>query len=453
MRILFVDDEAAIRASIGEFLERVGHKVKLCENAEKALELMKTNHYDMILSDIMMPVMDGMELLRIVRKTNPGAIVVMITGHGTVRNAVEAMKEGAYDYLMKPVDMMELKVLLDRIEEYLNLRSNNRRMKSILKVYSTTGDDFVVFCDKMRDIYDFTRKLHEKPDIPILLAGETGTGKEVVAREIHRSEKTTPFIAINCAAIPPELFESELFGYEAGSFTGSSREGKSGKIELAENGTLFLDEIGELKHEYQAKLLRLLQEREFFRVGGTKKIHTNARIICATNCDVEHCLQQGKLREDLFHRLSVGLIRIPPLRERVDEIVPFTSYFLKRMQVDKRTTFTSVSKEAAKLLERYRWPGNVRELKHVLERISLLYQDERIDPIHIEHILNRTVPQNGGGTSVESLIASNKDFNLQEFINSIVEEALDKNEGNKSKTARFLGITRSELYTYLKNIE
>ncbi len=453
MQIMMIDDEAAIRASVGEFLGRLGHGVTSCESATKALERMNDSQFDLILSDILMPVMDGMEFLRIVKEHDPDAIVVMITGHGTVRNAVEAMKEGAYDYLLKPLDMLEIKALLDRVEEYLSLRENNRRMNRILREYCASGDEFAYFCDEMQQIHDFARKLHTKPDIPILLAGETGTGKEIVAREIHRGEKGAPFIAINCAAIPSELFESELFGYEAGSFTGGSRDGKAGKIELAENGTLFLDEIGEMNTEYQAKLLRLLQEREFFRVGGTRKIRTNARIICATNCEIEKCMQDGKIRSDLYHRLSVGFVRIPPLRERAKEIVPFANYFLKRMLKDKRTTFQSISEQAEQVLNQYSWPGNVRELKHVLERISLLYQEKVVEPKHINPLLNREYATNDRISEDEIFDRAGSEFNLRSWIDRIVTAALDKHDGNKSKTARYLGLTRSELYTYLKNID
>ncbi len=453
MQILMIDDEAAIRSSIGDFLKRLGYRVTTCESAVKAIDLMKETHFDLILSDILMPVMDGMEFLRIVKERNPDVIVVMITGHGTVRNAVEAMKEGAYDYLLKPLDMLEIKALLDRVEEYLHLRENNRRLNRILREYSDIGDEFVFFCDTMRQVYDFTRTLHNKPDIPILLAGETGTGKEVIAREIHRGEKGAPFIAINCAAISHELFESELFGYEAGSFTGGARDGKIGKIELAENGTLFLDEIGEMSQEYQAKLLRLLQEREFFRVGGTRKIRTNARIICATNCEIEHCLQSGRIRADLYHRLSVGYIRIPPLRERTLEIVPFAKYFLEKLLNGKRTTFHTISDAAARVLKSYSWPGNVRELKHVLERISLLYQDGTVEPGHIDPLLNRDYVKPGKMLEEEILERSGAEFNLHQWIGKVVMTALERHDGNKTKTAQYLGITRSELYTYLKNVD
>ena len=453
MQILMIDDDAAIRSSVGEFLGRLGHRVTTCESAIKAFDLMKDAHLDLILSDILMPVMDGMEFLKLAKERDPDVVVVMITGHGTVRNAVEAMKEGAYDYLLKPLDMLEIKALLDRVEEYLKLRESNRRLNRILREYSDIGDDFVFFCDGMREVSDFARTLHRKPDIPILITGETGTGKEVIAREIHRGEKGAPFIAINCAAIPPELFESELFGYEAGSFTGGSREGKAGKIELAENGTLFLDEIGEMRQEYQAKLLRLLQEREFFRVGGTRKIRTNARIVCATNCEIEECLQNGRIRADLYHRLSVGCIRIPPLRERKEEIVPFAKYFLEKLQGDKRTTFQTISEDAARVLVGYTWPGNVRELKHVLERISLLYQDRTVEPEHVGPLLNRDYNRPRQVLEDDILEQAGSSFDLKEWIGKMVKTALERHDGNKTKTAQYLGITRSELYTYLKHIE
>ncbi|MCD4830001.1 MAG: sigma-54 dependent transcriptional regulator [Candidatus Cloacimonetes bacterium] len=480
MNILLVDDDEAIRHSLGGFIRRSGRSVTACADGREALRELEKRDYPLVITDIYMPHVDGMELLREIRQRTPLTLVVLITGHGDVKNAVEAMSLGAYDYLLKPVDVRELSVLLDRIEEYLELRHTNRRLteqfddevkratqplRTRLKELSATysqqlgRQDVGIFSETMRNVFDMAARLHRNPQIPVLLTGETGTGKEVVARAIHYGKESvsTPFVAINCAALTPELFGTEIFGYVGGAFTGASPEGNPGKIELAGSGTLLLDEIGELGHEVQAKLLRLLQEREFYRVGGDRRLTTEARIICATNQDIDQRVANGNFREDLYHRLAVGRVHIPPLRDRREEILPLADFFLKTLQRQRRTGLESISKEARNVLTGYHWPGNVRELQHILERCSLLFDDDVLRASRLRQVLGAPAPatpvRQSSSDGLDLSLSLQPGFDLHAWIHRVVLRALEQNGGNKSQAAKALNITRSELYTLLKQME
>jgi len=478
MPVLLVDDDAAIRQSLAGFIRRSGRKVMVCANGAEALRELERQSYPLIITDIYMPQVDGMELLRQVGVRSPQSLVVLITGHGDVKNAVEAMRLGAYDYLLKPVDVRELSLLLDRIDEYVELRNTNRRLterfddevnkatqplrtrlKELTATYSRQlgRQEVGIFSNAMRQVFDLAARLHRNPQIPVLITGETGTGKEVIARAIHYGDESasTPFIAVNCAALTPELFGTEIFGYVGGAFTGASAEGKPGKIDLAGEGSLFLDEIGELEQEVQAKLLRLLQEREYYRVGGDKRLTTSARIICATNQDIDRRVAEGAFRQDLYHRLAVGRVHIPPLRERREEILPLVNFFLESMQRQRRTSFTSIQGDAEKVLTEYRWPGNVRELQQILERCSLLFEDRELRASHLQHMLGAPAPQQASSATggVDLSLSLQPGFNLHDWIHRVVKTALEQHDGNKSQTAGALGITRSELYTLLKQME
>jgi len=477
MNVLLVDDDAAIRQSLSDFIGKSGHRVVAGVDGQEALAELARGEYPLVISDIFMPRMDGMELLREVRQRCPQTLVVLITGHGDVKNAVEAMRNGAYDYLLKPVNVRELKLLLDRAEEYLELRRTNRRLTEHFhdEVQKATqplrrrlnelsasymrqfGQQEVgIYSHALRQVFDLAARLYRNPQIPVLITGETGTGKEVVARAIHfgEGENVKPFIAVNCAALTSELFGSELFGYVGGAFTGASAEGQQGKVELAGNGTLFLDEIGEMEQEMQAKLLRLVQEREFYRVGGNKRLTTEARIVCATNKDIERRVADGAFREDLYHRLSVGRLHIPPLRERREEILPLAEFFLSRLQSQHRTSFLYISDNARDILQEYHWPGNVRELRHILERCSLLFDEQTLDGEHLRQVLGAPAAASPAGPPGGALLspAPQPGFNLHEWTHGIVREALAQHGGNKSRAAQALGITRSELYTLLKQM-
>jgi two-component system, NtrC family, response regulator AtoC len=482
VRILLVEDDNDIRDSLSEFLQSVGHEVLERANGQKALALLKTARVHCVLSDIQMPVMGGQELLKRIKlsQTMKNIEVILFTGYGDVRGAVEAMREGAYDYLTKPVDVKELDIVLRRLGEFLSLKEENTKLLThfTAEVEKATHDirdeltqirhvfakeigktEIGVYSDSMKAVFRAAETLHRNPDVPVLIEGETGTGKELVAHVIHygKGDVITPFIGINCAAISPSLFESEFFGYEPGSFTGGHPKGQKGKLELAKNGTLFLDEISEMSIEHQAKLLRLIQEREYYSVGGLKKARTEARFICATNQDVGLMAEAGTFRKDLYFRLNVGSIRIPPLRERSEDILPLAELFLARIREQKRTLFRKIGGKAAVMLGEYHWPGNVRELKNTIERIVLYFNHDEILPEHLSTCF-QTVARSGAGPAAAAPIDPDapelpeNGLPLDRMVLNVVRRAFERNMGHQTRTAQYLGISVRVLQTYLKKI-
>ncbi len=483
MNILLVEDDIPSLKNLSEFISELGHHVFESTDGLKALKILKKEKIHLVLSDIRMPHMDGQKLLNEIKKSPKlkDVVVVLITGHGEIKSAVEAMRNGAYDYLQKPMNVKELSIVIDRINEYIILWQEHKQLTEHFdqQVRKATKDikeeiivlrkaiaqevgiaDIGIFSDKMKEIIEKAEKLHNNRNIPILIEGETGTGKEVIARFIHygRNCVTSPFVSINCAAISPALFESELFGYDAGAFTGGNIKGQKGKFELAEGGTLFLDEIGELSSEFQVKLLRILENREYFRVGGIKKITADVRVICATNQNVKDCIAKGTFRKDLFYRLSVGYTKIPPLCERREEIIPFANMFLKQLHIKEKTQFSKISNEAKKILKEYHWPGNVRELKNTLTRICLFLDDTVIRPEHLEFLFYDFSPEHISGSQFRELSIGDyclpeNEFDLNKFVLEIDIKTLLKTKWNKSETARFLGISRKVLNTHIKHLE
>jgi len=478
VNITLVDDEQDILVSLSRFLGSLGHRVFTFTNTRKALEDLESNGSQLVLSDINMPGMNGFDLLFEIQRREElkHVTVVLVTGYGEIRGAVKAMREGAYDYLIKPIDMNELMILVNRIAEHKRLyreheilqnsfqqqvdsrtrevRLQYQRLRESLAEQIGVGD-IGVYSDSMRKVFDLAERLHDDPSVPVLIEGETGAGKEVVAKFIHYGSELSPrpFVDINCAAIAPGLFESELFGYESGAYTGARREGEPGKISLAEGGTLFLDEIGELTRDQQAKLLRLIQERQYYPVGGTGKRSTSARIICATNKPlVENA--SGDFRLDFYYRLQVGHIRIPPLRERREEIVPLAHYFLRHLRRDHPASFHGISNDAQKILLEHDWPGNVRELKNTIERIMLLYHDDTIESKHLFSVMKVSIDGRDRPVCIPEDIPMPEDsFLLDAAVLAFVSRALRRHAGNKSKTARYLGIPRNRLYNYLAKID
>jgi len=484
MNILMVDDDIDSRNSIARFLRRLGHQVVERGEGKAATALLEKGTFHLVLSDIRMPGMDGHQLLRHIKKSPKlkDIVVVLITGYGEIRGAVAAIQEGAYDYLLKPVHIDELGVLVDKITEYISLKLEHRaltehfdkeveaaageikkELEDVKKAYAREVGtlEIGIFSSKLREVFTTSKKLHRNPDLPVLIEGETGTGKELVARFIHYGESgvTSPFVDINCAAISPALFESELFGYEAGAFTGGNPKGQKGKIELAQGGSILLDEITELSIDFQAKLLRVIQEKEYYRVGGLKKMKADVRFICCTNKVLAEKVANGTFREDLFYRLNVGYLHVPPLRERREEIIPLTNMFMKQLSEKKNSRFATVSPEARTMLQGYFWPGNVRELKSAVERIALLWDDSEIKP---EHLTFLTAPNHAylppkkplhAALSPGDVTLPYTGFELNTWILDLVSKALDKHHGNKTETAKYLGISRNVLYTYLKNLK
>ena len=484
MKILLVEDDYQSRSILSEFLKQRGHQIIECNNGEDALNKLSKEKVHLVLSDIHMPEMDGNELLRKI-KGKPELekiIVVLFTGYGELKSAIDALRNGAYDYLLKPINIMEVANLTERISEYLALKEENikltknfknelkeatkdvkKELEDIKKAYAreigTVGTGFF-FSKKIQDVLKTAKKLHRNSEIPVIIEGETGTGKEIIARLIHYGTETItkPFVGLNCAAISPNLFESELFGYEAGAFTGGKSKGQKGKLEMAAGGTLFLDEITEMPLEHQAKLLRVIQEREYYSVGGLKKHTTDVRFICATNKDIARQVEYGMFREDLYYRLNVGYLKIPPLRERCEEILPLAKMFLKQLIDQKRTRFEKINEDAVRILEQQPWPGNIRQLKNTIERLALLWDDVEVTSEHLNTLLlnnhhhkkKNNVPNM---ISLEDFALPEKGFNLDNWISDVVKKALITNKWNKTKTSKFLGISRRVLYTYLKNIE
>jgi DNA-binding NtrC family response regulator len=427
-----------------------------CENGAEALALFRKDPFPVVISDIRMPEMDGLQLLREIKALPSGAVcaVILMTGFADVDSAVTALREGAYDYLYKPVKTETLAAVLAKWQEEPHqpeaLSTPQEPRLGISQTVAVPGyGDVGVFSSEMRRIVELTRRLHDDRTIPVLIQGETGTGKEIVARLVHhgRGESEAPFVSLNCPAIAPTLFESELFGYESGAFTGARKTGNPGKLELAQGGTLFLDEIGDLPLDLQPKLLRVLQEREMYRVGGGNRVHLDVRLVAATNRNLEQLVAKGQFRQDLYFRLNLGMVQLPPLRQRRPEIAHLAQMFLARLAQQKQSAFRYISPEARQMLEAYLWPGNVRELANVLERVALLYSEESIKPEHLAFITQGVAtPATGAPTlKLDNFTLPEKELDLEALNREIMRRALEKFGGNKTQAARYLGLTRSSM--------
>lgn len=370
-KILVIDDEAAIRRILKEILEHEQYQVDDAASAIEALPLVKENEYDAILCDIKMPQMDGIEFLEEAKKISD-APVIMISGHGTIDTAVEAIKKGAFDYISKPPDLNRLLITLRNALDKSQLMTETKALKKVVnRKYQMIGSSA-----PMNEIHDIIDKV-APTNARVLIEGENGTGKELVARQLHElsNRSFAPFVEVNCAAIPSELIESQLFGHEKGSFT-SAIKMKKGDFELANNGTLFLDEIGDMSLSAQAKVLRALQENKITRVGGESEINVNVRIIAATNKNLKEEIQKGNFREDLYHRLSVIIINVPPLRDRLDDIPELVRYFVDNITSEMGKAAPTFTQDAIEELQKYRWTGNIRELHNVIERLVILCGNE-----------------------------------------------------------------------------
>ncbi|MGE5405225.1 MAG: sigma-54-dependent transcriptional regulator [Candidatus Saccharibacteria bacterium] len=472
MHILLVDDEADSRHFVANFLKKFGYSVTEAGDGLEALHLIEEQDFGLVLTDIRMPGISGIEMLRELRKLphKRHTYSVVFTAFGDVQSAVDALRLDAYDYLFKPIDARDLLNLVQKIEGHLQENENiaNRAVEMPpLKPQNTSSENHSyinimgigqagVFSDSMKQIFQQARVLHSAREIPVLINGETGTGKELVARYIHclEGDGCAPFIDVNCSALLPTLFESELFGYEPGSFTGGAAGGRKGKFDLANGGTLFLDEISEIPIELQAKLLRVLQEKEFFRVGGLQKVKCDVRIICATNVDIEKRINQGLFRRDLYHRLSAGHVRIPSLKERKDDIIPLAEMFMRTVSAEKGKRFVSISRTAKDMLAAYNWPGNVRELRNVIEWAVLFHNDDEIKADHLKIKTNEhpAVDEKLGIFELDKLELPAEGLELEKLTDAIVLKALEMNGGNKTKTAHYLGMSVRALSYRLKQL-
>ncbi|MBA2564946.1 MAG: sigma-54-dependent Fis family transcriptional regulator [Gemmatimonadetes bacterium] len=435
--VLVVDDEAGIRETLKQLLEYEGFRVRTAANADEALARFLEDPPDVVLLDVKMPRMDGMEALARLRVLDPDAMVVMVSGHANVASAVDAVKRGAYDFLEKPPDRDRVLTTVGNALRARRLVHENRQLKSRSRSESIVGSSAA-----LKEVLERVGKV-APTRASVLLTGESGTGKEVLARAIHRmsERRRGPFVEVNCAAIPQELIESELFGHERGSFTGAHAQRK-GKFELAHGGTLFLDEIGDMSASAQAKVLRALQEGVIERVGGNDLITVDVRVLAATNKNLEEEIGAGAFREDLYYRLNVVPLHVPSLRDRVEDIPLLAAHFLALYAQENNQPVKSLSPEGLALLERRAWPGNVRELKNAVERLAILSEGQTITLAEVLEIEPARGASGGAGTPSGSTFQEYKEAAERTFILRKLEE----NDWNVSETARKLDMPRSNLY-------
>jgi DNA-binding NtrC family response regulator len=445
-RILIVEDDSAARVGLEQLVRSWGFLAESAGDGEEALAKVTSFRPAIVIADLVMPRMDGLQLLRALQQQGADVTTLILTAQGTVETAVEAMKEGAYDYLTKPVDLQRLKIALDKIVERLETMREVKTLRRQLREHGTFGA-IVGNSPEMRKIYQIIEQA-APTGASVIVTGESGTGKELVAQTIHQlsPRASFPFVAINCAAIPETLLESEIFGHEKGAFTGAA-ERRQGCFELADRGTLFLDEIGEMTPQTQVKLLRVLQERKFRRLGGRNEQAVDVRVLAATNMDPAEAVQGGKLREDLLYRLNVFSLRMPPLRERKEDLELLIQAFVGEFNARNQKSIVGVDQEAMRLLEQYSWPGNVRELRNVIERATILSTGPFIEVKHLPSTLIREVPAEqalqvelGPGTTVE------------EAERQLIMMTLEHTHDNKTRAAEILGISLKTLHNKLNKL-
>ncbi len=440
--ILVVDDDADTREVLKDRLESLGYHVLTAASGAEGLEILERHNPQLILLDIEMPDISGLEVLEQIRRQDHDSTVIMITAYGSIERAVQAMKSGAYDFIPKPFEPDHIALIVAKALE-------RETLKREVEILSEQLDDrhrmVLGQSAAMKEAVEVARKAADSKST-ILLLGESGTGKEIFARSIHNwsERRGQPFVAINCVGLSKELLESELFGHERGAFTGALNA-KKGKMELAHGGTVFLDEIGDISTELQTKLLRFLEEREFERVGGTKNIRVDVRIIAATNRDLDDAVRKGSFREDLFYRLNVVRITLPPLRERKSDIEGLAKYFLRRCAAETKKTFTGITPEAREKMLAYHWPGNVRELVNVIERGVVLGDGPELTAAHLPANIVSSAPAPAAG-EVSFYQA------VDEYRRELIARTLAQTDGNRAAAARILGLQRTYLSRLIKNL-
>jgi len=439
-RILVVDDEETQREMLGGFLKKEGYSVSLSDSGEEALKICQDKFFEVALIDLKMPGMDGIELLSKLKEINPEIQVIVMTAYASIETAVVAMKKGAFNYVNKPVDLEELRINIKKALENQKILTENKYLKEQLnekyKDLNLIGESKAI-----KEVLSTVARV-AKSDSTILIRGESGTGKELVARAIHAlSDRANQrFISLSCAAIPETLLESELFGYEKGAFTGATRR-KEGRFELADSGTLFLDEIGDLFLETQIKLLRVIETQEFERLGGKETIKVDLRIISATHQDLEKKIKEKSFREDLYYRLNVISIFIPPLRERREDIIPLVNHFIQKSNQKTGKNIQGLTQEAKDILFSYPWPGNIRELENVIERATVLSRGEAIDKLDLAHLSFQRIDE------IPTTLL------LKDLEKSHILKVLEKTGGNLSQAAELLGIHRNTLRLKMKEYQ
>lgn len=442
-KILIVDDDRLLQNALKNILCEK-YDPLIAGSGEEALRLLGKQPIDLVLLDIRLPGMDGIETLRQIKGAGHDLLIIMMTAYEDIRTVITSMKLGAHDYLIKPLEIEIFELAIEKALETLRLKKEVEELRRLYRKKFNI-DTIIGESEGFRKVLEFAGKVAKGYDTTVLIEGESGVGKEVVARMIHHRSRRfdKPFVGINCGAISRELLESELFGYEKGAFTGGLEEGKKGKIEMAESGTLLLDEISELQPAAQVKLLRFLEEREFYPVGGTQKKKVDVRVIAATNKSLDAQVQAGAFRADLYYRLNVAKVVIPPLVERKADIVPLTLLFMHKFNEKFGKNFHGISAEAKKMLVQYPWRGNIRELKNAVERVVLMEEGDHIEPAHLAFLafpyhashdgedLGITIPPDG--------------LNLDDLIRRLIIQALDLTGANRTRAAKLLGISRPTL--------
>jgi DNA-binding NtrC family response regulator len=444
-KILLVDDDPDFCEALGDRLRSQGFQVTVAGRGSEALRLCREEAPAIVLLDLILPGIDGMAVLETIRRESPDVVVVVITGHGTIARAVEAMKKGAYDFVTKPVDARHLEIVLGKALERQGLRDANALLSSELgdRYAAIVGDS-----PQMAEVLDVVRRAAPS-GATMLLLGESGTGKEVIARAIHRwsDRREQPFVVVNCVALSEELLESELFGHEKGAFTGAHQQ-KRGKLEVAHGGTVFLDEIGDIRPALQAKLLRVLQDQTFERVGGTRPIRTDVRFVAATNRDLRAAVRDGLFRLDLFYRLNVLSLTLPPLRERAGDIPALAQHFLERYRRELKRELRGLTPEVMTCLRRYAWPGNVRELENVIERAAVLADGPDVTP----RDLPAEIREAGLADGVAREAARTYHAAVEEFKRGLLASTLRRTNGNRTRAARLLGLQRTYLARLIRDL-
>ena len=443
--ILVVDDEQGIRTVLRDVLEDEGHRVLVAEDGIQGLRVLSGEQINLVILDVWLPNMGGIDVLREIKKEYPDIEVIVISGHANIKVAVQAVKMGAFDFLEKPLSLDKTITVAANALKFENLRKENRSLKNSLFI----EDEMIGSSPEMEKVRSLIDQ-SAKSDSRILILGENGTGKELVAKEIHRRSHRAngPFVEVNCASIPETLIESELFGHEKGAFTDAFSRRK-GKFEMADNGTIFLDEIADMSLATQAKVLRVIQELRFERIGGEASIEVNVRLLAATNKDIGGEIDAGRFREDLYFRVNVIPIVVPPLRERITDLAPLTAYFMRKFKRDSEAEPRKVSKSAEKLLCTYAWPGNIRELKNFVERVNIMTEEKTISSESVQRYLTFR-PVRGGDRFLGKFDAMKLNDARNAFEREFLTRKLEENHSNITRTSVILGITPSNLHNKIK---
>ena len=459
LSLLLVDDDESIRRILGEHLKQQGYRVYLAESGSKALEVLGKERIDIVITDIRMPGMDGFEVLKRVREKSPDTEVIVVTGYGDIDGEVQALQEGAFDYFTKPLNVHDITASLQRTAAFFILQQENERLRERFIIEGREHYGLATIVGEsgaLRQVKSLIVQVSQTENTTVLIEGETGTGKELVARAIHfeSARAQGPFVAVDCSAIPQHLVEDELYGHMEGAFT-DARDERRGRFELADGGTLFLDEIGDMDVQMQSRLLRTLEERRVQRLGGSEEIPVDVRVVSATNLDLEQAVSQDAFREDLFYRLNTFKIRIPPLRDRPEDIMPLARHFQQRYAREMRKSVEGFSTQAQNLLEAHPFPGNIRELKNMVERAIILCASGQVTGDDLEF-------GRSGRTRKENAVESDspgvsppevQTLNIADLEKQAIQQALKRCGGNKVHAARLLGITREALRRRMKRYQ